>query len=209
MQTHCHSCGAETFPGTRFCRRCGAPVRDAGGEDTGDVSQPGTVALREEGQGRTTDGLAPGEEQRPAAQTTRVSRADLEHLLRPQPEPGGQTRPEHDPNAARLGRDQTADERDDAARRTGDLLQRTLRRADEPWPQEEILRRVAGDRELREEDEVGARGLRLVEPVEDQLLVAVEVADDGVDLRERQPHSFRLPVENYHIARRRSIRHRT
>ena len=118
MQTHCHSCGAETFPGTRFCRRCGAPVGAAGGEDTGGVSQmPGTVPLREEeGHGRTTDGLAPGEEQRPAAQTTRVSRADLENLLRSQPEAGGRTRPEHDPNAARLGRDQTAGERDDTAR---------------------------------------------------------------------------------------------
>src|SRR5207237_3662713 len=111
MQTRCPSCGAETFPGARFCRRCGAPVRDAGGEGTGDVSPMGaTVPLREEGHGRTTDVLAPGEEH-PAAETTRVSRADLEHLLRPQTEAGGRDRPDPDATAARLGGDALANAR--------------------------------------------------------------------------------------------------
>src|SRR5947209_3561959 len=106
MQTHCPSCGAETFPGARFCRRCGAPVRDAVGEGTGDVSPvAATVPLREEGRGRKTDGLAPGEE-RASAETTRVSRADVEHLLRPQKQDAGdQNRLDPDATVAQLGRD--------------------------------------------------------------------------------------------------------
>src|ERR1043165_455765 len=86
MQTHCSNCGAETFPGARFCRRCGAPVREAGVEVTGDVSpMAATVPLREEGKGRETDGLAPDEEHASPA-TSRVSREELERLLRAQQE---------------------------------------------------------------------------------------------------------------------------
>ena len=104
MQTHCPICGAETFPGARFCRRCGAPVRDTVGEDTGGVSpMAATVPLREEGRGRETDGLAPGEE-RASAETTRVSRAEVEHLLRPQ-ESGAKDRPDPEATLAQLGRD--------------------------------------------------------------------------------------------------------
>ena len=106
MQTHCPNCGAETFPGARFCRRCGAHVRAEGVQETGDVSpQAATVPLREEGQGRKTDGLAPGEE-RASAETSRVSRADVEHLLRSQQQDAGdQNRLDPDATVARLGRD--------------------------------------------------------------------------------------------------------
>ena len=76
-----------------------------------------------------------------------------------------------------------------------------LGRADEPRPQEQVLGRVAGDGELREEDEVGALVACLGEAPDDPVPVAVEVADDGVDLGEREPHGFlppslkhRLPV---------------
>src|SRR5437588_679607 len=106
MQTHCPNCGAETFPGARFCRRCGAHVRAEGVQETGDVSpQAATVPLREEGQGRKTDGLAPGEE-RASAETSRVSRADVEHLLRSQQQDAGdQNRLDPDATVAQLGRD--------------------------------------------------------------------------------------------------------
>ena len=81
MQKTCPSCGAETFPGARFCRRCGGPLRDAVAEGTGDVSpQAATVPLGRE-QARTTDGLAPGDESA-SAETSRVSRAEMERLLR-------------------------------------------------------------------------------------------------------------------------------
>ena len=81
-----------------------------------------------------------------------------------------------------------ADERDDAARRRGYLRQRLLRRADEPGPQQQILRRIARHRQLREDDEVGAGALRLLEPLEDQRAVAVEVADGRVRLDECEAH---------------------
>lgn len=110
MQNSCPSCGAETFPGARFCRRCGAPVGGGVGGETGDVSpHAATVPLTTE-QGRTTDGLAPDEEH-PAPQTSRVSLAEMERLLRaqdsapPQPDPeatlvsnySAATRPEFTP----------------------------------------------------------------------------------------------------------------
>ena len=63
------------------------------------------------------------------------------------------------------------------------------RGADERRPEQEILGRVAGDGELREEDEVGAGGARLVRGAGRCGRVAVEVADDGVDLGERESHS--------------------
>jgi tetratricopeptide (TPR) repeat protein len=85
MQNTCPSCGAETFPGARFCRRCGAPVGGGTGGETGDVSpNAATVPLAAE-QVRTTDGLVPDEE--PAdRQTSRVSLAEMERLLRAQDE---------------------------------------------------------------------------------------------------------------------------
>jgi hypothetical protein len=81
MTKHCPSCGAETQQGARFCRRCGAPLRNvAGGDGDGDVSpQAATVPLRDEG--RPTDGLAPDDPRRASADTTRVNRDELERLL--------------------------------------------------------------------------------------------------------------------------------
>ena len=87
-----------------------------------------------------------------------------------------------------------ADQRDDPSGLLRDLAQRPLRRADEARAQEQVLRRVAGHRELREEREVGALVARLAEAGEDQVAIPLEVADDGVDLREREPHRFRLTV---------------
>lgn len=81
MQTTCPSCGAETFPGARFCRRCGAPVGLHGGE-TGDVSPNAATVPLVPDEPRATDGLAPGDEQRVAPQTSRVSLAEMERILR-------------------------------------------------------------------------------------------------------------------------------
>jgi hypothetical protein len=89
-----------------------------------------------------------------------------------------------------------ADERGDVRRLRGDLFDGPARFAQEPWTEEKILRRVARDRELGEEDEVGAGAPRLPQPADDASDVPVEVADDGVDLGERKPPSFRLTVEN-------------
>ena len=62
--------------------------------------------------------------------------------------------------------------------------------SDEAGPEQEVLRRIAGDRELGEEDDVGAGLFGLVQPREDPLAVPVEVADRRVDLSERESHRF-------------------
>ena len=73
-------------------------------------------------------------------------------------------------------------------RAAGELVDRAPRGPDEPRPQQQVLGRVAGDRELGKEDEVGAGLAGLVEAGEDLAAIAVEVADDGVDLCERESH---------------------
>jgi tetratricopeptide (TPR) repeat protein len=84
MQKSCPSCGAETFPGARFCRRCGATVHVPGVEGTGDVSPQAATVPLEGFEGRATDGLAPESGGRISSDTTRVSLAEMERLLRPQ-----------------------------------------------------------------------------------------------------------------------------
>ena len=82
MQKTCPSCGADIFPGARFCRRCGAPLREDAG--TGEVSpRAETVPLQQASEGRVTEALAP-EDGRPSADTTRVSLNEMERILRSQ-----------------------------------------------------------------------------------------------------------------------------
>ncbi len=98
MNKNCPTCGTELQTDARFCRNCGTPVArltGGGGEgvsttDAANISpQAPTVRLTDEG--RNTDGLAPDDLQRGgggAADTTRVSRADLERLLHAQTSAG-------------------------------------------------------------------------------------------------------------------------
>jgi tetratricopeptide (TPR) repeat protein len=98
MQTTCPSCGADTFPGARFCRRCGASLHAPGGE-TGDVSPHAATVPLVNDEARPTGGLTPGEE-RVAPQTSRVSLAEMERLLRAQDESGQQhSQPNSQPNS--------------------------------------------------------------------------------------------------------------
>ncbi len=76
----------------------------------------------------------------------------------------------------------------ESVRSRGDLVERPGRCSQEPGPQEEILGRVAGSRQLREEGKVRAGLLHLLEPLEYECPVSVQVADHGVDLRQREPH---------------------
>ncbi|HEV2864549.1 MAG TPA: tetratricopeptide repeat protein [Pyrinomonadaceae bacterium] len=80
MPNTCPICGAETFPGARFCRRCGAVLTAAG---AGEQVSPraSTIPLKEDA-ARATEGLAPEDAARASADTSRVSRAELERLLR-------------------------------------------------------------------------------------------------------------------------------
>ena len=82
------------------------------------------------------------------------------------------------------------DERDDASRLLRDLGEGLLRGVDEARPQEQVFRRVARDRKLGEEDDVGAGVTRLGHTRQDQLAVSVEIADGRVDLGQREPHRF-------------------
>ena len=93
------------------------------------------------------------------------------------------------------GRTTASDERDDPVRGTGDLLEPVARGPHEPGPEEEVLGRITGDRELREDDEIGAFA-PCVRGSEDLLAVAGEVADDCIELRECDPQGFRLTVTN-------------
>jgi hypothetical protein len=64
--------------------------------------------------------------------------------------------------------------------------------SDEAWAKEEVLGRVAGDRQLWKDDEIRTGATRLPEEGEDLPAVPVEIADDRVQLRQGQSHSFRL-----------------
>ena len=66
----------------------------------------------------------------------------------------------------------------------GDLGQRLVVVGDEPGLQHEVLRRVPGDGQLGEGDDVATGGLRLVVGGDDLGDVAVEVADRRVQLGE-------------------------
>ena len=65
---------------------------------------------------------------------------------------------------------------------------------DEAGTEEEVLRRIAGDGQLRDDDEVGGRPRRLRDRGRDPLYVPVEVADDDVQLGESDPHGVILAV---------------
>ena len=96
---------------------------------------------------------------------------------------------EHEARVVEVGVEvRRADERGDPAGRLRDPVDRPPRRADEPGAQQEILRRIAGDDELGEEHDVGVRVARLLEPLDDPRGVAVEVADDAIDLCECESH---------------------
>ncbi len=82
-----------------------------------------------------------------------------------------------------LGVDE-ADDEGDAGAALDDDVEGVLVVADELGPQEEVFRRVAGDRQLGEGDEVDALGAGPLHAVEDLGDVAFEVADGDVDLGE-------------------------
>ncbi len=87
-----------------------------------------------------------------------------------------------------------ANERRDPLGLGCDLLEGLGGGAEEPWAEEQILGRIPGDRELGEEDELGARVAGLGEPLEDARAVALEVTDDRVHLCESEAHSSMVAV---------------
>lgn len=79
MVKACPSCGTAAAPEARFCRLCGAPVKLASHQDGPISPLAQTVPLT--GEARSTDNFPPGEQKR-AAETSRVKREEIEHLLR-------------------------------------------------------------------------------------------------------------------------------
>ena len=71
-----------------------------------------------------------------------------------------------------------------AASRAASRLDQRRRRLDERAPQHQIFGRVAGEHHLGEGDEMRAALGRVLRPGDDVVCVAVEVADDRVDLGE-------------------------
>jgi hypothetical protein len=80
-----------------------------------------------------------------------------------------------------------ADDAGDALEPLGDALEGAQVVFDEPGAHEEVFRRVPGDRQLGERDDIGAQLAGAVAVLEDLLDVAIEVADGGVDLGEGDP----------------------
>lgn len=80
MKKHCPSCGANIAPESRFCRRCGTPLRTT--TDDGSVVSPMASTVPLSGEGRTTNSLDADDQVRPSLNTTRVNRGDLDALLR-------------------------------------------------------------------------------------------------------------------------------
>ena len=65
-------------------------------------------------------------------------------------------------------------------------------------PQEQVFRRVAGDRELGKRDEVAPGRFGLVVGVEDARRVALEIADDEVELRRGEAESWHRHQDTRH-----------
>ena len=82
-----------------------------------------------------------------------------------------------------------AHQRDRVGARARDLVDGLARCTHEAGPEQQVLGRVARDGELGEDDEVCRRALRLRHRGHDPLDVPLQVADDGVQLRERDPHA--------------------
>ena len=81
-----------------------------------------------------------------------------------------------------------ADDRDRPARVRCQLLERCARAREEVLAQEQILGRVAGERQLGEQDQIGVRPAPGLVTGADQREVAVDVADGCVQLAQRQAH---------------------
>ena len=71
---------------------------------------------------------------------------------------------------------------------SGDLVERGSGGLEEARPQEQVLGRIPRDGELREDDEVGSRRAGLPDRIDDERPVTGEIADDGIELGEREPH---------------------
>ncbi len=94
-----------------------------------------------------------------------------------------------------------ADHRRRPAGASGHLLEGLVRRLDERRAEQQVLGRVPGDRQLGEGDQVGADVLGLLVGGEDARRVPLEVADDEVQLRGRDPDPGHAPKDTASVLR--------
>jgi tetratricopeptide (TPR) repeat protein len=69
-------------PEARFCRLCGTPLKVGGGREDAAPVSPKAQTIPLTGEPRSTDGLGQDEPRRPAPNTSRVGRAEMDKLLR-------------------------------------------------------------------------------------------------------------------------------
>ena len=104
---------------------------------------------------------------------------------------------EHEAGVEEVGVEvRRADERGDAVRRLRDLVDRAPRGADEPGAEQQVLGRVAGDDELGEEDEVGVRAARPLEPFDERAALPSTSPTTLLIWASASLIGFRLSVEN-------------
>ena len=82
-------------------------------------------------------------------------------------------------------------------------VDRLARVGEEVLLQQQVLGRVAGDGQLGEEDQLRARAFARGAVLADLRLVAGDVADDGVDLGQRDPQGPVISTGEVYPARRR------
>jgi uncharacterized membrane protein len=80
-----------------------------------------------------------------------------------------------------------AHDHDEAAGVLSDPLDGSAARLDERRPEQQVLRRIARNRELRECEEIDATLLRARHHAQHRIGIAFDIADDGVDLRQPEP----------------------
>jgi tetratricopeptide (TPR) repeat protein len=87
MVKSCPICGATPMPGARFCRACGSPLKAASASDgSSEVVSPLAQTIPLAGEGRPTDGIAPGDASYAKPDTARVRHEEMERLLSQNPE---------------------------------------------------------------------------------------------------------------------------
>jgi len=106
-----------------------------------------------------------------------------------------------------------ADEGDEVARLGGEVLERRARVAQEVLLEQQVLGRVAGDRHLREDHELRARVARVAQRRLHRVRVALEIADPGVHLGQREAqeavHGLLLSLMVSHRRRGRATNRRS
>ena len=81
-----------------------------------------------------------------------------------------------------------AHERRDPCALCGNRIQLRTGFLDELRPEQQIFRRIARYRELRKQDDLGVRGARLVDALEDASPVSADISDGRVQLSKRDTH---------------------